>query len=48
MQSWEASAQGAWWLAQWLGAYTVLLALTAVVIIRVGKVWDDARTICLL
>ena len=48
MQSWEASAYGAWWLAQWLGAYTILLAVTAVVIIRVGKVWDDARTICLL
>lgn len=48
MQSWGPSATGAWLLATWLGAYTVLLAVTAVVIIRVGKVWDDARTICLL
>ena len=48
MQSWGPSASGAWWLAQGLAAYTILLAVTAVVIIRVGKVWDDARTICLL
>ncbi len=48
MESWGPHAGGAWWLAQWLGAYTVLLAVTAVIIIRAGKVWDDARTICLL
>lgn len=48
MQSWGPTTGGAWWLAQWLAAYTVLLAVTAVVIIRAGKVWDDARTICLL
>lgn len=48
MQSWGPATAGAWWLAQWLAAYTVLLAVTAVIIIRAGKVWDDARTICLL
>ncbi len=48
MQPVSASNYNAWWLAQSLAAYTLLLAVTAVIIIRFGKVWDDARTICLL
>lgn len=38
----------AWRLAESLAGYTFLLALTACLIVRLGKVWDDARTIALL
>jgi hypothetical protein len=31
-----------------LGAYTLLMALTSVGVIRLGKVWDDARSILLV
>ncbi len=31
-----------------LTGYTVLLAITAYLVIRVGKVWDDARSLLLL
>ncbi len=31
-----------------LAAYTLLLAATAVAVVRLGRVWDDARTILLL
>ena len=31
-----------------LGAYTLLLVVTGVLIVRFGKVWDDARTILLI
>ena len=37
-----------WLLLQLLGGYTVLLMLSAILIVRVGAVWEDARTIVLL
>ena len=37
-----------WLLMAGLAAYTVLLAVTAVMLIRFAKVWDDARTVLLL
>src|SRR5439155_743211 len=36
-----------WVLLDLLGAYAVLLAITAYLIVRFGQVWDDARTILL-
>ena len=38
----------AWPLTLCLGAFTLLLVATAVLIIRWGKVWEDARSILLL
>src|SRR5262245_57128663 len=35
-------------LVEMLGGYTLLLAAIAVVIIRFGQIWDDARTILLV
>jgi len=35
-------------LMLWLTGYTVLLAAAAVFLVRVGKVWDDVRTILLV
>lgn len=37
-----------WMLMAGLTAYTVLLAVTAVLLIRFANVWDDARTVLLL
>ena len=37
-----------WLLLKLLGGYTVLLLLSAILIVRVGAVWEDARTIVLL
>jgi hypothetical protein len=37
-----------WVLLVGLGAYTLLLAATAWLLIRIGQVWDDVRTIMLL
>lgn len=37
-----------WAMMGILGAYTILLAAVAVMIVRWGKVWDDARSILLL
>ncbi len=37
-----------WALTLGLGGYTLLLALTAFLVIRYGKVWDDARSLLLL
>lgn len=37
-----------WILAPIFSAYTLLMALTAFLIVRLGKVWDDARTILLV
>jgi hypothetical protein len=38
----------AWRLCLCLMGYTLLLSLTAVLVIRLGKVWDDARSLLLL
>jgi hypothetical protein len=38
----------AWALTLGLGGYTLLLAATAFLVIRYGKVWDDARSLLLL
>src|SRR5262245_4078141 len=37
-----------WALAMSLAAYTLLLATTACVLIRVGQLWDDLRSLLLL
>ncbi|MEZ6041149.1 MAG: hypothetical protein R3C20_11625 [Planctomycetaceae bacterium] len=37
-----------WGLALSLAAVTVLMTITAIVIVRVGKVWEDARSIVLI
>ena len=44
----DASAAGGWLLMGLLCGYTLLLALAAYVIIRIGRVWEDARTILLV
>jgi hypothetical protein len=41
-------ADDTWALMTGLAAYTLLLAGTAVVLIRFARVWDDARTVLLL
>src|SRR5215204_1965840 len=41
-------AEDTWALMAGLAAYTLLLAVTAYVLIRFAKVWDDARTVLLL
>jgi hypothetical protein len=41
-------AAGTWALAESLAAYTLLLAATACVLIRLGRLWDDLRTLLLL
>jgi hypothetical protein len=43
----EGSPAYDWALMGLLAAYTSLLAATACLIVRLGKVWDDARTILL-
>jgi len=37
-----------WGLMSGLAAYTLLLAVTACLLVRFGKVWDDVRTVLLL
>jgi hypothetical protein len=37
-----------WKFTQLLIGYTLLLALTSIVIVRLGQVWEDARTLVLL
>jgi hypothetical protein len=37
-----------WWVMGGLAAYTVLLAGTGAMLVRFGRVWDDARTVLLL
>jgi hypothetical protein len=43
----DGSVAGAWWLIGTLAGYTLLLAIAGLVIVRLGQVWDDARTILL-
>jgi hypothetical protein len=38
----------AWALMSGLGGYTLLLAVTACLLVRFGNVWDDVRTVLLL
>ena len=38
----------AWYLAGALGGYTLLMGLTAFLVIRWGRVWDDARSILMI
>lgn len=47
-ESSNVQANNAWLLAESLAGYTILLAITAILIVRLGRVWDDARTIALL
>jgi hypothetical protein len=44
----EATLATSGWLVGMLAAYTLLLAAIAAVIIRWGRIWDDARTILLV
>lgn len=44
----SATQTDAWFLAQSLAGYSLLLAVTACLVVRLGKVWDDARTLALL
>src|SRR3954453_17097728 len=37
--------QASWMLARLLGGFTLLMAVTGFLVIRLGKVWDDARSI---
>jgi hypothetical protein len=41
-------AERTWALGQSLAGYTLLLAITACFLIRVGKLWDDLRSLLLL
>ena len=41
-------AEDTWALMAGLAGYTLLLAVTAFVLIRIAKVWDDTRTVLLL
>ena len=43
----NAVTLNSWLLLGVLGAYAGVLALTAILIVRLGQVWDDARTILL-
>ena len=43
-----ASPMGAWTLVLALCGYTSLLVLTTLLIIRLGKVWEDARSLVLI
>lgn len=44
----EGPAAESWALAASLAAYTLLLAATACVLIRLGRLWNDLRTLLLL
>lgn len=44
----EGSDGNPWPLAAALGGYTLLMAFTAFLIVRFGKVWDDARSILII
>lgn len=44
----ELDAANCWVLMGILGAYTVLLTVVSLVIVRRGQVWDDARTIMVI
>lgn len=44
----QAEAEDTWALMSGLAGYTLLLAVTACLLVRFAKVWDDARTVLLL
>jgi hypothetical protein len=44
----DQPAAGAWGLMTGLAGYTLLLAVTACLLVRFGNVWDDVRTVLLL
>ena len=43
-----AAIENVWLLAGSLCGYTLLLALTAYLVVRLGRVWEDARSLALL
>jgi len=43
-----AELESAWMMTKILGGYTLLLAAVGVLVVRVARVWEDARTILLL
>lgn len=43
-----AAPENVWLLAATLCGYTLLLALTAYLVVRLGRVWEDARSLALL
>jgi hypothetical protein len=44
----SAVSENVWLLAGSLCGYTLLLALTAYLVVRLGRVWEDARSLALL
>jgi hypothetical protein len=44
----QAEEEDTWALMTGLGGYTLLLAVTAGLLVRFGHVWDDVRTVLLL
>jgi len=44
----NAVPENVWLLAGSLCGYTLLLALTAYMVVRLGRVWEDARSLALL
>jgi hypothetical protein len=47
-RSGDAAVEHPWWIALALCGYTAVMAVTALLIIKLGKVWDDARSIVLI
>src|SRR5262245_38229260 len=43
-----AQLEDTWALMSGLAGYTLLLAVTACLLVRFGRVWDDVRTVLLL
>jgi hypothetical protein len=44
----QSAAENTWALMSGLAGYTLLLAVTACLLVRFGNVWDDVRTVLLL
>ena len=44
----DAAVEHPWWLAAALCGYTTIMAATAFLVIKLGKVWEDARSIVLI
>ena len=44
----NAAVEHPWWLAAALCGYTTLMAVTAFLVIKLGRVWEDARSIVLI
>jgi hypothetical protein len=47
-RSGEAAVEHPWWIALALCGYTAVMAVTALLVVKLGKVWEDARSIVLI